>query len=661
MGRGRRLLRRAHATSGVFASAALVAAAALGGATAGPARADAAAGSSRADSLASAISPNAASGIAADGLSSVSIAVSADATQDEPATITVKGEAETASRLFVYVSAEGTCESEPASNAPAALSASGGEELAEGSFEHAYEYTPALVGSYTVCAYVDETEAGVPSAIGEAVFEAEPPTASVSVQVSASPAQQVPATITVQGETEVARKLFVYIGAGGLRCEADPAADTQGQSLSLAGGEALSSGAFERTYRYTPPAVGSYTVCAYVDEAEAGVPNAVGEVVFEAARPKGSASIQVSANPIRGEPVTIRVSGETQVARRLFVYISSAGTGCESDPASSSGEPLSAAGGDALAAGVYEESYRYTPEFIATYTICAFVDETEAATPNASAGASFTSSPSQTEIDERAAEAKLEAERDKARRDAEVAASEAEARALGEASAKAAQEAAARAAQEAASRAAREAAERTATQAAAAAAKLAKLKAARAKPVTRLTVSAVAHDGSSLAHPGYTSLDVTTSPYAFVTVTLARNGHRTLRREWGEQASAVAANVSWSCHHPGGSYRYTVTARTDVGRKLTRSGRFAPVSPARCRALRGQETDAGKRQQAQVREREAREYDEEIERRERAQQEERERRESLCRQEGGTPTIVVGSEGATWVCEAPNGATLPTA
>jgi hypothetical protein len=611
--------------------------------------------------LTSVVPADAASGIVADGLPSVSIAVSANATQDEPVTITVSGEAEASRKLFVYVSAAGVCAGEPASNAGGEwLSGGGGDALPEGSFEMTYEYIPESVGSYIVCAYVDETEVAAPDVSAEESFDASRPAGSASIQVSPSPTRDKPVTITVSGETEVARKLFVYIDDAGHGCEPDPGAESGGEWLSTAGGEALAAGVFKIAYKYTPAAVGIFTVCAYVDESESAVPDAAAEESFEAT---DWVSVQVSANPIRGEPATLVISGESRAGRRLFVYISSAGNGCEALPEAereAGREELSREHGEALAAGSFKVTYRYTPEFIGTYTLCAFVDESEAAIPAASATASFTSSPSLLEVEERAAKVKAEEELAKAAREAEVAAREA-ARAAQEAAAKAAREAAAVASQEAAARAVHEAAERAAAEAAAAAAQAARLKAARSKPVTRLTVSAVAHDGPSLAHPGYTSLVVTTSPFAFVTVRLTRNGHRTVRREWGEQASAVAAEVSWSCHHPGGTYLYTVTARTGVGRKLSKRGRFAPVSAARCHELEGQEANTGEHQRAQAKEREAREYDEELQRRERAEHEEREQQEATCRQEGGTPTIVVGSEGATWVCEAPDGGTLPRA
>jgi hypothetical protein len=612
--------------------------------------------------LAGAVPADAAFRIVADGLPSVSIAVSANATQDEPMTITVSGEAEALRKLFVYVSAAGVCAAEPVSNAGGEwLSGGGGDALGEGSFEMTYEYVPESVGSYIVCAYVDETEVAVPDVTAEESFEASRPAGSASIQVTPSPTRDKPVTITVSGATEVPRSLFVYIDGAGHACEPDPAAESGGEWLSNAGGEALVAGAFKAVYSYAPAAVGIYTVCAYVDESSSAVPDATADESFEAT---DWVAVQVSANPIRGELATIVVSGEARTARRLFVYVSSAGNGCEALPEAereAGREELSREHGEALAAGGFKLTYGYTPEFIGTYTLCAFVDESEAATPAASATASFTSSPSLREAEEHAAKVKAEEEHAKAVREAEVAASEAAARAKQEAAARAAREAAAAASQEAVARTAHEAAELAAAEAAATAAQAARLKAARGKPVARLAVSAVAHNGPSLAHPGYTSLVVTTSPFAFVTVRLTRNGHKMVRREWGEQPSAVAAEISWSCHHPGGTYLYTVTAWTGVGRRLSKSGRFAPVSAKRCHQLEGQEESTGEHQRAQAKEREAREYDEELERRERAEHEEREQQESACRQEGGTPTIVIGSEGATWVCEAPGGGTLPAA
>ncbi|MGP0100096.1 MAG: hypothetical protein ACLPUT_00535, partial [Solirubrobacteraceae bacterium] len=45
-----------------------------------------------------------------------------------------------------------------------------------------------------------------------------------------------------------------------------------------------------------------------------------------------SLEISTSANPTQGQPVTITVSGSTEQARKLYVYVSSEYTFCVSTP-----------------------------------------------------------------------------------------------------------------------------------------------------------------------------------------------------------------------------------------------------------------------------------------------------------------------------------------
>ena len=218
-------------------------------------------------------------------------------------------------------------------------------------------------------------------------------------------------------------------------------------------------------------------------------------------------------------------------------------------------------------------------------------------------------------------------------------AAEAEARAA----AKAAAEAAAHTAAEATARAAAEA--RAEAELAAAKAR------AHKTPVKHLSVKPVAHSRHSSADPGFTKLDITTSPYTFVTVKLSRYGHSTERFEWGSHSTEVAEVVRWSCRSPGGTYRYVVTAKSDVGRALIRRGRFVPVSVARCRALKKQEAEAKERS-----EREA------AEEQRGAEREERERlatAEANCRAEGGTPITLYVEGRAERYCRAPWGGLLP--
>lgn len=178
----------------------------------------------------------------------------------------------------------------------------------------------------------------------------------------------------------------------------------------------------------------------------------------------------------------------------------------------------------------------------------------------------------------------------------------------------------------------------------------ARIVSAHKTPITRLTVRANPRAKGSSRSPGYTELLVTTNPYAYVTVQISRHGHSTEHFEWGEEATAVAAEVSWSCKIPGGVYHYTVTARSRVGASLVRRGVFRPVSVARCHSLEHRE--------AVARERSARQYEEGIEREVRERRETLERFEANCRAEGGTVVTLQISEGSERGCRSPNGGLL---
>ena len=115
--------------------------------------------------------------------------------------------------------------------------------------------------------------------------------------------------------------------------------------------------------------------------------------------------------------------------------------------------------------------------------------------------------------------------------------------------------------------------------------------AARQVPVKSLSVRVVSHFGQTTSAAGFATLYVTTSPFAYVTVRLSRFGHRTEHLEWGRAETAPASVVRWTCSRPGGTYRYQVTARTNVGSTLVRRGRFAAISAARCHAMERQEAE----------------------------------------------------------------------
>lgn len=169
---------------------------------------------------------------------------------------------------------------------------------------------------------------------------------------------------------------------------------------------------------------------------------------------------------------------------------------------------------------------------------------------------------------------------------------------------------------------------------------------AHKKPIKHLSVRPEARQSRSSQAPGETVLDITTDPFAYVTVKLTRYGHSTLHLEWLDFTRGEDV-IPWSCHSPGSEYKYVVTARSGVGPSLTRRGRFSPVSMSRCRTL--------KREEAEARERRERKYAEERQSEERKFDQEVEEKEDNCRKMGDRVVPIHSPEGPRWVCVTPGG------
>jgi hypothetical protein len=173
--------------------------------------------------------------------------------------------------------------------------------------------------------------------------------------------------------------------------------------------------------------------------------------------------------------------------------------------------------------------------------------------------------------------------------------------------------------------------------------------AARNRPLASLKVRA----RPTLEVPGdsgSTDLRIVAAPYANVTVKIARFGHRTERYELGEDA-VINDRVRWSCGHPGGVFRYTVSARTDAGKTLVRKGSFRPLTTvAHCAKVKREREAFDRRFAAEVK------RGEEERQREAAQH--RREWEANCRAENGTPRTLNTGEGPERYCVAPNGGFL---
>lgn len=183
-------------------------------------------------------------------------------------------------------------------------------------------------------------------------------------------------------------------------------------------------------------------------------------------------------------------------------------------------------------------------------------------------------------------------------------------------------------------------------------------------PVISLRGVATAHHGSSYAHPGYTTLNVLSTPEAaYVTVSDPRT-HARLQWLTGERESNVV-RFAWSCRRPRQAFREILTARANVGATVTAEVSFhAQLSTHWCQASKQREEArraAAKRQREAVK-REAAERQEH----EAAEQHEREHREQSEREHQSssecTNGTYVNSAGNT-VCKpvesemAPAGAT----
>jgi hypothetical protein len=577
---------------------------------------------------------------------SLEISPGAEPTQDVPLSIKVSGVADGHHALWVFVDTSGGCGATPEYDFGSSLAS--GTVLSAGSFEKTYSYTPTGMQSYTLCAYLDENEFASPDVTAESSFTAAMPAASAAIEIKGQLTQDIPMKIKVAGTTEVARHLYVLVNTSG-GCGATPEYDF---GSSLASGTSISAGAWSGEYSYTPSSIQSYTVCAYVDENEFATPDASATTSFTAGTPAASVSISVSPSSSENGPVSIKVSGTTEVARKLYVLVNSSGS-CGATPEYDFGTSL--ASGTSITPSAYSGEYSYTPTSTATYTVCGYVDENEFATPDAAGSATFSNVTPAT----KAAEAKLAAEHSntaaeeaarkstEAKKLAEYLHGVAERRHCGELSEEydradeetcKSDEAALSAAEEQQIRAEE-------------AALAAKRAAAHKHPVRHLSVQPAAHAGHSSSDPGYTNLDITTSPYAYVVVKLSRYGHSTEHFEWGSHSTEVAEVIRWSCKSPGGTYRYVVTARSNVGPRLVRRGHFTPVSVATCHRYEQREAEARARHEREV----LAGYEQEV-------REERERLEAYeanCRAEGGTPVTLTVEGRSERYCRAPGGGLLP--
>ena len=377
-------------------------------------------------------------------------------------------------------------------------------------------------------------------------FGAGTPSSEIALNITGTPTQGAPLIITVTGSAGAPESLYVAVGPGSYKCPAD---GLEAGASYVTSGTGVGEGPFSRKYPYAPSDSGAYTVCAYLTTGEGALPGLKAEGSFNVPVPTATVLVTLGGTPATGAPLTVAVAGTTEAARNLYVAVYEGASACAANATGNAGTFLAL--GTELGAGAFSYLYSYTPLSAGQYMVCAYVSHDGNATPDALAGDPFFLGAPQTP--------------------AAGAAAHSGAGQRGHSGALAADEP---------GRGAREAV-------AWAAAKAAALR----RSVTRLSVRSVARPGGSSRHPGETVLLITTSPFARVTVTLRRSVQSTTHYDaqpaaLGAKTATLSIEYPWTCARPGASYSYTVTARTDVGRAITRRGRFHTVSAARCQAFK---------------------------------------------------------------------------
>jgi hypothetical protein len=159
--------------------------------------------------------------------------------------------------------------------------------LASTGSEAGYTFTPEEAGTYYLCGYLGESKSA-PTDTSFESFNVAMPSGSVSVEATPHETQNTPVTVTVSGQTEQSRHLYVAVEHFG--CELPNSEDAV-----LANGEQLPPGSFDRTYSYTPNTTQQYVVCAFLAGNLPDTINAEGSASFSNIAPSSEASAQTLA------------------------------------------------------------------------------------------------------------------------------------------------------------------------------------------------------------------------------------------------------------------------------------------------------------------------------------------------------------------------------
>jgi hypothetical protein len=319
----------------------------------------------------------------------LTLAVSADPTEDEPVTVTANGSSESAAQVYVlWKSGSQGCAStagtEDDFGGIPILDAS--PVAAAAAFSKSGAFTPPNSGSYVLCAYLATSRYGTPIRTAASSLSAREPFAEVALSVSADPTEEESVTVTATGSSEAGRRVYVLWKVGSQGCAATAGTEDDFGGTQIVAGAGVAAGAsLSEQSVFTPQDSGHYRLCGYVTESLYDTPNAVASILITAREPTASVALSVSADPTEEELVTVTATGSSEAGRRVYVLWKVGSQGCAATAGTEDdfGGTLIVADAFVAAGHSFFQQGSFAPQSSGEYRVCAYVTESLYDTPHA--------------------------------------------------------------------------------------------------------------------------------------------------------------------------------------------------------------------------------------------------------------------------------------
>lgn len=206
--------------------------------------------------------------------------------------------------------------------------------------------------------------------------------ATANVAISADPTEMKPLTVTVTGQAETGRFIWAFaFPEAAHKCDAASPRDLE-DGKRILDYLPVQAGNFRESGAFTPPTPGQYRICVFVAADRWASPDARTSKSFTVRLAKATSRIDLSGEPITDAPVTVTVSGETEVDRYLTVAVFWGITSCDAYATDDwSGEHLTKM--DWIPAGGYERTFTVVPPRNSRFRICSFVTDLYSTQENA--------------------------------------------------------------------------------------------------------------------------------------------------------------------------------------------------------------------------------------------------------------------------------------